>query len=262
MFERFTDRARRVVVLAQEEARLLNHNYLGTEHLLLGLTAEDQGVAAKALEALGIRLEAVRSQVEEIIGQGQWAPSGQIPFTPRAKKVLELSLREAKQLGHDYIGTEHILLGLVREGEGVAAQVLIKLGADLPRVRQQVVQLLSGSAGGPEAAAGMRPVPMPGPEELREAGEQLAEVRRQKEAAIEAQDFDRAAALRDAEEELLAGLAAREREGTAGVDLAAVVQEVQRLGGEVERLHGEVQGLRELLRRHGIQPDGGTEETA
>ena len=144
MFERFTDRARRVVVLAQEEARLLNHNYIGTEHILLGLIHEGEGVAAKALEALGISLEGVRSQVEEIIGQGQTSPAGHIPFTPRAKKVLELSLREALQLGHNYIGTEHILLGLIREGEGVAAQVLVKLGAELSRVRQQVIQLLSG----------------------------------------------------------------------------------------------------------------------
>ena len=147
MFERFTDRARRVVVLAQEEARMLNHNYIGTEHILLGLIHEGEGVAAKALESLGIALEGVRQQVEEIIGQGQQAPSGHIPFTPRAKKVLELSLREALQLGHNYIGTEHILLGLIREGEGVAAQVLVKLGADLNRVRQQVLQLLSGSQG-------------------------------------------------------------------------------------------------------------------
>ena len=147
MFERFTDRARRVVVLAQEEARLLNHNYIGTEHILLGLIHEGEGVAAKALESLGISLEAVRSQVEELIGQGGSSPSGHIPFTPRAKKVLELSFREALQLGHNYIGTEHILLGLIREGEGVAAQVLVKLGADLSRVRQQVIQLLSGYSG-------------------------------------------------------------------------------------------------------------------
>jgi ATP-dependent Clp protease ATP-binding subunit ClpC len=152
VFERFTDRARRVVVLAQEEARLLNHNYIGTEHILLGLIHEGEGVAAKALESLGISLEAVRAQVEEIIGHGGSAPSGHIPFTPRAKKVLELSLREALQLGHNYIGTEHILLGLIREGEGVAAQVLVKLGADLSRVRQQVIQLLSGYAGGKEGA--------------------------------------------------------------------------------------------------------------
>ena len=154
MFERFTDRARRVVVLAQEEARMLNHNYIGTEHILLGLIHEGEGVAAKGLESLGISLEAVRSQVEEIIGQGQQAPSGHIPFTPRAKKVLELSLREALQLGHNYIGTEHILLGLIREGEGVAAQVLVKLGADLNRVRQQVIQLLSGYQGKEAVAAG------------------------------------------------------------------------------------------------------------
>jgi ATP-dependent Clp protease ATP-binding subunit ClpC len=157
MFERFTDRARRVVVLAQEEARMLNHNYIGTEHILLGLIHEGEGVAAKALESLGISLEAVRQQVEEIIGQGQSAPTGHIPFTPRAKKVLELSLREALQLGHNYIGTEHILLGLIREGEGVAAQVLQKLGADLNRVRQQVIQLLSGYTGGKETAPGEAP---------------------------------------------------------------------------------------------------------
>ena len=158
MFERFTDRARRVVVLAQEEARMLNHNYIGTEHILLGLIHEGEGVAAKALESMGISLESVRQQVEEIIGQGQQAPSGHIPFTPRAKKVLELSLREALQLGHNYIGTEHILLGLIREGEGVAAQVLVKLGADLNKVRQTVIQLLSGFQGKePSASAGTGP---------------------------------------------------------------------------------------------------------
>ena len=157
MFERFTDRARRVVVLAQEEARMLNHDYIGTEHILLGLIHEGEGVAAKALESLGISLEAVRQQVEEIIGRGQQAPSGHIPFTPRAKKVFELSLREALQLGHNYIGTEHILLGLIREGDGVAAQVLVKLGADLNRVRQQVIQLLQGSQGTEPAAAAAAP---------------------------------------------------------------------------------------------------------
>ena len=148
MFERFTDRARRVVVLAQEEARMLNHSYIGTEHILLGLIHEGEGVAAKALESMDISLGAVREKVQEDIGQGQQNPPGHIPFTPRAKKVLELSLREALQLGHNYIGTEHILLGLIREGEGVAAQVLVKLGADLNRVRQTVIQLLSGYQGG------------------------------------------------------------------------------------------------------------------
>src|SRR6478735_7995421 len=154
MFERFTDRARRVVVLAQEEAKMLNHNYIGTEHILLGLIHEGEGVAAKALESLGISLDAVREQVQDIIGQGQQQPTGHIPFTPRAKKVLELSLREALQLGHNYIGTEHILLGLIREGEGVAAQVLVKLGADLNRVRQQVIQLLSGYQGKEQVQVG------------------------------------------------------------------------------------------------------------
>ena len=156
MFERFTDRARRVVVLAQEEARILSHNYIGTEHILLGLLREGEGVAAKALESLGLHLEAVRQQVEEIIGKGQQAPSGHIPFTPRAKKVLELSLREALQLGHDYIGTEHILLGLLSEGEGVAAQVLVRLGADLKRVRHQVIQLLHGGQGEAPGAGARR----------------------------------------------------------------------------------------------------------
>jgi ATP-dependent Clp protease ATP-binding subunit ClpC len=159
LFERFTDRARRVLVLAQEEARLLNHNFIGTEHILLGLIHEGEGVAAKALESLGISLEAVREKVEETIGPAGSATTGSPPFTPRAKKVLELSLREALQLGHNYIGTEHMLLGLVREGEGVAAQVLVSLGADLSRVRQQVIQLLSGyQAGGKEGAtAGVGP---------------------------------------------------------------------------------------------------------
>ncbi len=153
MFERFTDRARRVLVLAQEEARLLNHSFIGTEHILLGLIHEGEGLAAKALESLGISLEAVREKVEETIGPAGSAPTGSPPFTPRAKKVLELSLREALQLGHNYIGTEHMLLGLVREGEGVAAQVLQSLGADLPRVRQQVIQLLSGYQGREGASA-------------------------------------------------------------------------------------------------------------
>jgi Clp amino terminal domain, pathogenicity island component len=157
MFERFTDRARRVVVLAQEEARHLNHNHIGTEHILLGLINEREGVAAIALTELGISLERARTMVVETVGQGAEEPASHIPFTPRAKKVLELSLREALQLSHNYIGTEHILLGLIREGEGVAAQVLVKLGADLDRVRQQVVQVLTGTAAG---LAGAEQVPL------------------------------------------------------------------------------------------------------
>jgi ATP-dependent Clp protease ATP-binding subunit ClpA len=176
MFERFTDRARASVVLAQEEARLLNHSYIGTEHLLLGLLRESDGVAAKALASLGISLQAVRSQVEEIIGQGgSPSPPGHIPFTPRAKKVLELSLREALQLGHNYIGTEHILLGVIREGEGVAAQVLAKLGADLSRTRQQVVQLLSGHQGPTGRAEGAPGTARtPATQDVLRAAEQLA----------------------------------------------------------------------------------------
>jgi ATP-dependent Clp protease ATP-binding subunit ClpA len=258
VFERFTDRARRVVVLAQEEARLLNHNDIGTEHILLGLIHEGEGVAARALESLDISLEAVRAEVTEIIGQGQSPPTGHIPFTPRAKKVLELSLREALELGHDYIGTEHILLGLLREGEGVAAQVLVKLGASLERVRQVVVQLLSGYTG--EVVAEQEEVRtvlvrMTVPAELREAEEQLAQVRQEKEAAIDRGDFEQAAGLRDKERRLLTHVAEQQRAWTTGVDLAAVIRENQHLHREVER-------LRELLGRHGIEPDGGTTETA
>jgi ATP-dependent Clp protease ATP-binding subunit ClpA len=142
MFERFTDRARRVVVLAQEEARMLNHNYIGTEHLLLGVISDDEGVAAQVLRSLDMSLDAVRTEVRQIIGEGTAPPAGHVPFTPRAKKVLELSLREALELGHTYIGTEHILLGLVREGEGVAAQVLEKMGGDTARIRTKVIELL------------------------------------------------------------------------------------------------------------------------
>src|SRR5215471_19800533 len=159
MFERFTERARRVVVFAQEEARDLNHNYIGTEHLLLGLLRDADSVAGRALRELDISQDAVREQVTEIIGRGKRSPSGHIPFTPRAKKVLELSLREALQLNHNYIGTEHVLLGLVGEGEGVAAQVLIKLGGSLSRVRQQVIQLLHGYQGKEPAASAAESTP-------------------------------------------------------------------------------------------------------
>jgi hypothetical protein len=200
MFERFTNRARRVVVLAQEEARLLNHNYIGTEHLLLGLIHEAEGVAARALESLDVSLEAVRAEVEQIIGQGEQPPGGHIPFTPRAKKVLELALREARQLRCHYVGTEHLLLGLVREGEGVAAQVLVKLGADLPRVRQQVIQLLSQEPAEAEAV----------------------------EENLEAE----------------------------------IVAAIDSVFAENRDLRREVRRLRELLRRHGIEPDGGESRSA
>ena len=350
MFERFTDRARRVVVLAQEEARMLNHNYIGTEHILLGLIHEGEGVAAKALESLGISLEAVRQQVEEIIGQGQQAPSGHIPFTPRAKKVLELSLREALQLGHNYIGTEHILLGLIhegevvaakvleslgisleavrqqveeiigqggsspsgyipftprakkvlelslreslqlghnyigtehillamlREGEGVAAQILVKLGADLKPVRQQVIQLLHGYPGKrPEGSAAVpreRGVPPQiaarlneiesrlsaveqragtGPD-TGELDQQIEQARRDRQAAVDAQEYERAASLRDREKDLLAQQASRQQQWAAThPDLPSLAEKLRQLGDEIGR-------LRALLREHGIGPKDG-----
>jgi hypothetical protein len=274
MFKRFTDRARRVVVLAQEEARMLNHNYIGTEHILLGLLHEGEGVAAKALESLGISLEAVRTQVEEIIGQGQQAPSGHVPFTPRAKKVMELSLREALQLGHDYIGTEHILLGLIREGDGVAAQVLIRLGAHLDRVRQQVIVLLHEYQGKEPRLASQPPeegAPWPeaqarldavedrlaaveqrvgtGPD-TSDLDEQIDRVRRERLAAPNAQEDEQAAALRNREKELLADKAARREEWAAGHPALPVLAErIQQLADETER-------LRALLRQHGIDPQG------
>ena len=270
MFKRFTDRARRVVVLAQEEARMLNHNYVGTEHILLGLIHEGEGVAAKALESLGISLEAVRAQVEEIIGQGQQIPSGHIPFTPRAKKVMELSLREALQLGHDYIGTEHILLGLIREGDGVAAQVLIRLGADLERVRQQVIVLLYQSKE-PRLARRQAEEGAPWPEvqarldavedwlaaveqrvgsgpDTSDLDEQIDRVRRERLAAANAQEDEQAAALRNREKELLADKAVRREEWAAEHPALPVLAErVQQLADETER-------LRSLLRQHGIDP--------
>jgi ATP-dependent Clp protease ATP-binding subunit ClpA len=276
MFERFTDQARRIVVLAQEEARMLNHNYIGTEHLLLALIRENRGVAGQALESLGVTEEAARQQVEQIIGRGQQdPPRGHIPFTPRAKKTLELSLREAIALGSTSIGTEHILLGLIREGEGkgkrcatqVAAQVLNGLGVDPNRVRQQVIQLISAGRG--EAEAGVRRVTAGGGKrklasevrgrldsiewrlsvleqrvgngpDVRDLDQEIAQVRREKEAAIDAQDFESAAVLRDRESQLLSDKAAREQEWAA----------LPSLSDEVER-------LRDLLRRHGIDPQDG-----
>jgi Clp amino terminal domain, pathogenicity island component len=275
MFERFTERARRVVVLAQEEARMLNHNYIGTEHILLGLIREGQGVAGRALESLGISLEAVRQQVEQIIGRGQQAPSGHIPFTPRAKKVLELSLREAQQLGHNYIGTEHILLGLIREGSGVAAQVLVKLGADLNRARQQVVRLLHGHQGedvtGEDVTGEDSPLPGDAPayagsldrrlaaierwiglrpdlDDQDDLGQEIARVRREKEAAIDRQDFEASVALRDQEKQLLAARARQEKERTgAAAGRMPLARELAQVKAELER-------LRAVLREHGIEP--------
>ena len=267
MFERFTDRARRVVVLAQEEARMLNHDYIGTEHILLGLVREDGGVAGRALESLGITEEAARQQVGEVTGRGQQdPPRGHIPFTPRAKKILQLSMREAIALGHAYIGTEHILLGLVREDDGAAVRVLNGLGADPARVRQQVIRLVSarrvqaepgtGRAAGRgkrkllselrghldsldwrlsvlEQRVGTAP-------DLAQLDQEIAQVRSDKESAIDVQDFEHAAVLRDREQQLLGDKAARQQEWAA----------LPSLSDEVER-------LRDLLRQYGIDPQDG-----
>jgi ATP-dependent Clp protease ATP-binding subunit ClpC len=267
MFERFTDRARRVVVLAREEAGMLNHDYVSTEHILLALIREGGGVAAQALASLGITEEAARQQVEEIVGRGQPGPHrGHLPMTPRAKKILQLSLREAIALGHGYIGSEHILLGLLREGEGVAMRVLNGLGVEPNIVRQQVIQLVSarrvheepgtGRATGRgkrklwselrgrldsldwrlsvlEQRIGTAP-------DLAQLDQEITQVRRDKEAAIDGQDFENAAVLRDRESQLLSDKAARLQEWAA----------LPSLSDEVER-------LRDLLRRHGIDPQNG-----
>jgi ATP-dependent Clp protease ATP-binding subunit ClpA len=273
MFERFTDRARRAVVLAQEQARMLHHDYLGTEHILLGLIQEGGGVAAKALESLGVSLEAVRQQVEELVGRGQAEPSERnIPFTPEAKQVLKLALGEAMALGHHYIGTEHILLGLIREGKGPAAQVLASLGADQNLVRQQVIALLHGHQGKPAMAAGRRGKAGRGKRKLlsqvltrldstewrlstlehrvgtgpdvSDLDQRIAQVRRDKESAIDSQDFENAAVLRDTEKQLVSERASLQEEW------AATNMDLPSLSSEVER-------LRELLRQHGIEPQDG-----
>jgi ATP-dependent Clp protease ATP-binding subunit ClpA len=283
MFERFTERARRVVVLAQEEARRLNHNHVGTEHILLGLIHEGEGVAAASLESLGISLEAVREQIEGIIGQGRAAPPGNIPYTPRAKKVLELSLREALQLGHNHIGSEHILLGLIREGRGAAAQVLVRLGADLARVREQVIQMLEDAQGeeGPgtrRAGKGLGPAARKqrgllsevlsrvesidsrlaaveqrvgaGPN-MGDLDQEIAQARSDKKSAADAEDYEIATALRDRERQLLAEKASRQEQWAAAhLDLPSLAEGLHRLSEEVKRLRG-------LLRQQGIEPQDG-----
>jgi len=281
MFERFTERARRVVVLAQDEARRLNHNHIGTEHILLGLIHEGEGVAAASLESLGISLEAVRQQIEGIIGQGRAAPTGHIPYTPRAKKVLELSLREALQLGHNHIGTEHILLGLIREGRGAAAQVLVRLGADLARVREQVIRMLEDApgeeqpgtrrAGKGSAARKQRGLLSEvlsriesidsrlaaveqrvgaGPD-MGDLDQEIAQARRGKKSAADAEDYEIATALRDRERQLLAEKASRQEQWAAAhLDLPSLAAGLHRLSEEVKRLRG-------LLREKGIEPQDG-----
>jgi ATP-dependent Clp protease ATP-binding subunit ClpC len=268
MFERFTDQARRIVVLAQEEARMLSHNYIGTEHILLALIREGTGTAASALASLGITEEASRQQVEEIIGRGQQdPPRGHIPFTPRAKKTLELSLREAIALGHNFVGTEHILLGLIREGDNPATQVLNGLDVDPNRVRQEVIRRVSARRIDEGPAA--RRVTTRGPKrkllselhsrldslewrlsvmeqrvgtgpDVRDLDREIIQLRSDKEAAIDAQDFENAAVLRDRESQLLSDKAAHEQQWAA----------LPSLSEELER-------LRDLLRRHGIDPQDG-----
>jgi ATP-dependent Clp protease ATP-binding subunit ClpA len=269
MLERFTDQARRAVVLAEEEARTLDHNWIGTEHLLLGLIREGDSVAARALESLGISLQPVRQQVEEMIGRGQQVPSEQIPFTPRSKKVLELSLRESLQLGQDHVGTEHILLGLIREGDGVAAQVLVRLGADLNRVRQQVIELVSdlrpqsgrrpprevvpviwmqvrldvveGRLAAVEQRVGIGP-------DTSDLDEQVNRIRGERHAAATTQEYEQAASLREREKELLASKTARQEQWAAGhPTLPDLAERYQQLVEEIER-------LRAVLRQHGIDP--------
>ena len=307
MFERFTNQSRRVVVLAQEEARMLNHNYIGTEHLLLGLLREGKGSAARALNEMGVTLDASRDQVVAIIGRGQAEPSGHIPFTPRAKKSLELSLRESLQLGHGYIGTGHLLLGLIHQGDNVAVKMLGELGADLKDLRARVTrELQEQPEEGRDAPAAERErqravrlsadvrgvldtigdrlsaieqhlgITQPVPAALRRLDERIAQVRRDKEAAVEVQDFGQAAALRDTEKQLIAERSRVEQEmagpagedtageGPAGGDTAGEGPAGEDTAGEgptggepdeVARLRARVARLEERLREHGLDPD-------
>jgi Clp amino terminal domain, pathogenicity island component len=240
MFRRFSPRAREVIISAQQEARALHHNYIGTEHILLGLLHDREGMAGRALHALGITPETVREQILDIIGEGHQEPAGHIPFTPRAKKVLELAVREAVHLGHLYVGTEHILLGLVREGDGVSWQVLSRLGATAPKVRDQVLELVSQDRRTPREV-----IAPPG---IRDYDTRIELARQAKDAAVDAKDFDRAAAARESEKELVAGRDRLIAQWSAGVDVATLGRELDWLRDEVNRLQG-------LLLQNGIEPD-------
>ena len=291
MFERFTDQSRRAVVLAQEEARRLDHNYIGTEHLLVGLQLEGRGAAAKALTSMGITLEAVRAEIETLVGRGSGPPSGHIPFTPPAKKCLELSLRQSLQLGHNYIGTGHLLLGLISRDDCVAVQILSRLGADLDQLRARMVQEIEAH---PEVQASsqlrLQPVQVSDtirglleeiderlsaierhlgiaplvPDVLRRYDEQIAGVNREKERAIERQDFETAAELRNKEKELLAervrtaeGLTAGREAGdhAADQDTGDRGSAADERPDELAQSRAEVARLRALLREHDIDPD-------
>ena len=249
----FTDRHKQAVDLSLDEARQLGHDYLGTEHLLLGLLGAGDGVAAQVLASMGISLDEVRSRVEGIIGRGTGTHAGPILPTPQARRVLGLTLREALALGHSDIGTGHLLLALLREGHGIAAQVLTALGADHARVREQVLGLMASSD--EQAGPQTRLVRVAIPADLADAAAQLARVQRQRRAALDAEDLKAAAALRDEEDRLRAGRMRLEQQWAAGIDIQAVVAENQRVHRELDRMRG-------LLREHGIKPDDGTARTA
>jgi prophage maintenance system killer protein len=249
----FTDRHKQAVDLAMEQARQLGHDHLGTEHLLLGLLAAGDGVAAQVLAAMGIPLEEVRSRVEAIISHSPGTRPGRILPTPQARRVLGLTLREAMALGHNDAGTGHLLLALLREGHDIAAQVLTALGADHARVREQVLGLMASAD--EQAGPQTRLVRVAIPADLADATEQLAQVQRQRKAALDAEDLETAAALRDREDQLRAGKLRLEQQWAAGVDIQAVIAENQRVHRELDRMRG-------LLREHDIEPDDGTAQTA
>ena len=239
-FRRFSPRAREVLICAQHEARALHHNYIGTEHVLLGLLRDRDGIAARALHLLGISAEAAREQVKDIIGEGKQETAGHIPLTPRAKRVLELAVREAGQFGHLYVGPEHLLLGLVREGDGVGWHVLHRLGATVPRVRSQVLELVHQDR--------LRPAEVITPPGIRDYDNRIELARQAKDAAVDARDLDRAAAARSSEKELLAERERLIARWSAGLDVAT-------LGRELDWLREEVNRLQRLLLEHGIEPE-------
>jgi prophage maintenance system killer protein len=255
-FRRFTDQARQVVFHAAQEAQLLRHGHVGTEHLLLGLVFDDEGLAAKALESLGLSLGEVRHQVTAITGQGEHIPQGRIPFTPQAKRVMELALREALGLGRNYVGAEHVLLGLLRVERGIGARVLTGLGAGYHRVRERVAELADQRDQADHEAQRAR---QPTPAELADTVRQLSQVRAQKEAALDAEDFEAAQALRDREKELVAAKTRLERQLEAAPE---PLDAHQALLVENQLLHRELDRLRGMLRDHGIEPDGGTAQSA
>jgi len=254
MFERFTGRAKRAVILAQDEARELGHGSVGSEHVLLGLLAVGEGIAAVALESLGVSLEQTRERVGEIAGRGQDAPAGAIRFTPAVSQLRDGALREAMLLGHDYVGTGHLLLALLREGDGVAAQVLAGRGADHAQVRERVLDLLARAS--EQASAKPRMVRLPVPASLADALEQFPLVRRQKATAVEAGDFAGAAALREREQQLRGEILRLTREWGAGAEIPAAIAE------QDPQVRRELDRLRDVARQHGINPDGGTARPA